>query len=448
MGFGISEEIVKNRLVVFGILLMVLIACQPIETEPKADLDVKCGSYPVFIPVKMENVDRKSIVWSVEGAGSLEPMKDGNVRYKLPADCSSQLGSIVTVKANFQNVSERYILRLAPKRIVDSVVCLGEKCFSFDKKNRPPNDLNSPENLKPLEGFLPVLAQGSSISIDKEGWAWIRSSSGSIYVYPGGLPEFALSSLNDNNLVKTGRVSAFAIDLNGDLVVFYGVSIPLPEVSVRRYFRSYLYKANTPEAYEDLNGFVPLSSRCPTGVSSFVFDTNNNSMVNFSGANGNFCAYGFVFTFLYNGQFVKQDFDRTRFIANSSGSNYVAGPNGGFWGLSYGFPRTEVGGYEAFEVSRIESWHLDAATGKIDETHFDYAFTQRRFGRMAFDEDGDLWIIELIPDDPLAYPNPTFSSELSEYSLSTSGRADTLTLKNRVKTPNLEWNEGIKFYGF
>jgi hypothetical protein len=132
----LSEAIVKNRLIVIGILFTALISCQPIDSGPKADLDVKCGSYPVFIPVKMEGIDRKSIVWTLEGAGSLEPMKDGNVRYKLPSDCSSRLGSTVIVKAAFQNTGEQYVLKLVPRALVKPVLCAGENCFTVDTHPR------------------------------------------------------------------------------------------------------------------------------------------------------------------------------------------------------------------------------------------------------------------------------------------------------------------------
>ncbi len=429
----------KYHLIAFGVLLMTLVSCQLIDFGPKADLDVKCGSYPVFIPVKMDNVDRKSIVWSLEGLGSLEPMNDGNVRYKLPADCSSQLGSMVIVKADYQNLSEQYVLRLAPKRTVDSVVCLGEKCFSFDKKNRPLNDLNSPENLKPFEGFLneyrKLYEPYNSVSFDKEGWMWIRSS-GSLYVYPGGISEFGSGPLNEKNLIKIGFIQSSAIDSNGDLVVVYAKNVSKSEFTLRRYFRPYLNKASILEDYEEfhIKELFSSPSECAlrTPFPRLRFDTNNNVIITFYSSAGNFCAYGNSGNFYFDDQFNLQNLDPKWSNMNT------AGLNGDFWGFYYDF-------YQ--DISRIVNWRRNSISGEVRETHFDYSLRQRRFYMMAFDEDGDLWTIELIPEDPLPYPYTTFSSELSEYSLSSSGDLGTLTLKTRVKTPNLSPSEGIKFYG-
>ena len=415
----------KNRLIVIGILFMALISCQPIDSGPKADLDVKCGSYPVFIPVNMEGIDRKSIVWALEGAGSLLPLTDGNVRYKLPSDCSSRLGSTVTVKAAFQNASEQYVLKLAPRALVKPVVCVGLKCFSIDITGRPLNDLYSPENLKQLDETLEEYLKKNPGFIDKDGWLWIYNN-GSLYVYTGGLTELGSNLLNDEHRVTIGSFSGSAIDSNGDLVVLGNNGAPSNEIIARRYFRPYLRYASSPENFEELNTKVVFKATNTESISSLKFDTNNNAILTLLSVSGTIDKRFYYSHVAFDSQFVQQNLSFTGAEVNYS-RNFTPGPDGDFWNVTNLY---------------IERWKRDPNSGFGLKSKF--PLTGGCCGAKVFDQDGDLWTFGSSIDNSGA--SPIDYSELSEYKLSSSGTVDSLTLKSRVKIPG--YSLPLQFYGF
>jgi hypothetical protein len=427
----------RNLFIVFGVLL-VLASCQPEPTVPSQPelktpsmtidvnaADVACGSYPVYIPVRSENLDRSSIVWTLDGAGSLEKLPDGNVRYKAPKDCFDALDSSAIVNATAQSTSKQVAFKIVKKTSSQPVFIAGNKVFSIDTTGQPANDLFSPKNLKPID----TLAFTRKSFVDKDGWVWLllynneNPKDTALRVYPNGFSGIGSDDPKDSYVIEINGIADFAIDSYGDVTVFQCSLSNPTDCASRKYFRSQLDRFQTFILLESLK----LDYKC---IGNDIF----------------FDVADALFASCY--QYTSEKYIKRFYIKFESNFSRIPIEYGSF-GTSqsqivFGRKNDAIASIECCKyLNTLEKYlrisRKDSVSGLQASSVFE--LTDRTAVGLTFDKDGDLWVSEKTKEYSAV---PEYA--LSEYSLSSTGTADILTLKSRVTS--VGFGGRLDFYGF